>query len=532
MTFKDILSTIALTCILLGSVQTGRAADDSIDALIVQILDGAKTNSAKASKLLDGALTLTDQPKLCIAVLEKAVEYGLKSPITPNSSQTASQALKLLMTAAPNRKDDWTVLRASTLGAKYYCARGAEAKLEVANELLNALLAAGAVCEKRKQWTLAAAQYRKASPVAVLLKSGSADAIRAKLKTVSYMATIEARAIRYAAALKKTPDKTTTRTMLIKTLVVELNNPAGAVEHMNQDVAETWRTYVPMACKPIEKLTKDECKNLGDWYRKELAKSCSSTAKPLMLSRARNYYQQFLTLHDKNDIMAISVKTAVMSIDKELAKSGSVISSRGSINLLSAINIDKHTISGVWTMKSGVLTSNTRTSTGTYSSPYPKITVPWLPSGSYELTITFAMKDTGELIVMFPVGPDGAVVYCHSTSSSYPMLRTGTTPYRIRGIRGTERLVKGQEYVLNIKVVTKQKDASITVSLDGKTILTWTGDPKQLTPYSTWKLPNPKSLGLGSYRAPIEFKKAILKMTNGRATKLVVKKTPTKTPRR
>ena len=271
---------------------------------------------------------------------------------------------------------------------------------------------------------------------------------------------------------------------------------------------------------------------MGDWYRREMAKSCSSMAKPLMLIRARNYYQQFLTLHDKNDILAISVKTAVMSIDKELAKSGSVISARGAINLLSAIDPARHTIAGVWTIKSGVLSSNTRTSTGTYSSSYPKITVPWLPLGSYELDITFTMKDSGELIVMFPVGPTNAAVYCHSSSYSYSMLRTGTSPYRIRGTRGTERLVKDQEYVLNIKVVIKEKNASITASLDDKAVLTWTGAQTLLTPYSTWKLPNTKTLGLGSYRTTIDFKKAILKMTNGRATKLVEKKTPTKTPRR
>ena len=514
---KGMLQGLMVACVLLAASPAG-AAEDS-DKLIAQIISGQKTNGARATKLLEAAKVLADQPKLCVAVLEKALEFALKPPVTPASCQAAVQAIYLLEAAVPKRKDDWTLMRADALRAKYRCTRGTAEKQKAAGELLDALLAAASVYEKRANWASAAAKYREAGPVAVYIKAGSTDEIRKKLKTASYFASIVQRAERYADALKKDPTKTSTRTLLIKTLVVELNDPAKAGEHLNQDVDEAWRTYVPLACKPLNKLSETACKELGDWYNKALAKTCSATARPAMLARAQGYYQQFLNLHSKNDIAAITVKAALAAIQTEAIGPSAGFTPGVSIDLLRSVDVDKHVAAGIWTKKSGVL--------GVTGSSFAKITLPWMPEGSYELKVVFVRKSGRELTLMFPVG-GGAAVFCMGMTS-YPVLRNSASPSTVKGVSGMGTLVDGTEYTIQVKVVVKKDQAAIAVGLNGKGALNWKGDPRQLVPYRGWALPDTRTLGLGAYSADVEFKQATLKMTTGRAKKFIAKKPTDKT---
>ena len=509
-----------VACLLLTTVSP-LTAQESTDDLIAQIIADEKTNSARAVKLLEAVTVLADQPKLCTVVLEKALEFALKPPATPEASQAAVQALDLLAHAAPKRKDDWTLKLADALRLKYRCTRGTAEKKKAAGELLNGLLAAASVYEKRNDWVPAAAKYREAGPLASYLKAGNADEIRAKLKTASHFATVVQRAKRYADILKKDPTKASIRALLIKTLVVELNDPAKAAGRLDEDVDETWRTYIPLACKPVDKLTETACKDLGDWYNKSLSKTCSATAKPVMLARAQGYYQQFLTLHSKNDIAALTVKTALAAIEKETTgtSAGFTPGSSTSVDLLRSVDVARHRVSGTWAMKSGVLAA-------VKSSSFAKITLPWMPEGSYELKVVFVRKSGREVTLMLPVG-DSATVFCIGLNSA-PVLRNRVSPSRFSGVSGMGKLIDGKEYTIQVKVVVKEDQAGIRIGLNGKLALEWKGSPKQLAPYTSWKLPDTRTLGLGAYSAVIVFKQATLKMTSGRAKKFTAETPPTK----
>ena len=515
---RDIVRGLTAACLLLTTVSP-LTARESTDDLIAQIIADEKTNPARAAKLLEAATVMADQPKLCTTVLQKALDFALKPPATPAACRVAVQALDLLAHAAPKRKDDWTLKRADALRLQYRCTRGAAEKKKAADEFLNGLLAAASVHEKRDDWVSAAAKYREAGPLASYLKAGNADEIRAKLKTASHVATVVQRAKRYADMLKKDPTKTLTRTMLIKTLVVELNAPPKAVGHLNEDVDEAWRTYVPLACKPLDKLAETACKDLGDWYNKSLAKSCSATAEPIMLARAQGYYRQFLTLHSKNDIAAITVKAALIAIEKEAAKADAGFVAGSSIDLLRSVDVARHAVKGTWTMTSGVLG-------GVGSSSFAKIMLPWIPEGSYELKVVFVRKSGREVTLMFPVG-DSATVFCIGMMS-YPVLRNSASPSTIKGVSGMGKLVDGKEYTIQVKVVAGKDQAAISIGLNGKLALNWKGDPRQLVPYRGWALSDTRTFGLGAYRTEVDFKQVTLKMTSGRAKKFIAEKAPTK----
>ena len=306
-------------CVLLAAAGA-RAADDPTDKFIAEIISGAKTNSARAAKLLAAAKVLTDQPKICAAVLEKAIEFGTKFPVTPASCKVVGDAIDLLEAEFPDRKDEWTQKRADACRIKFRCTRTAGEKQAAGRELLAALLAAAEIHEKSGNWTSSAVRYREAVPVDAYLKAGNAEEIRRKLKTVGHFATTIKRVAQYAASLKKDPSKASTRGMLVKLLVVELNDPARAAGHLNEDMDEMWRTYVPLAAKGLDDLDEAVCLELGQWYYKELSKTASSTGKDVSLRRAKSYYEKFVELHTKVDVQAFRAKAALDAIEKELAK--------------------------------------------------------------------------------------------------------------------------------------------------------------------------------------------------------------------
>jgi len=505
---KGILPGLIAACILLGAGPL-QGAEESADTLIAKIVSGAETNAARASKLLEAAKTIADQPKLCAALLEKAVEFGLKPRVTPDSSQIASQALKLLQIAAPDRKDDWTMLQTDTLRTEYNSARKPKKRREIGGRFLDTLMAAASICENRCNWSGATKLYREARRVEAYMKTGVAGDIRRKLKISSSRAIIAQRIKRYTAALKKDASNVSIRTTLIKALAVDSDDPKQASEHLNASVDETWRTNIPLACKPLGELAETQCRELGDWYYKDLTKSCSTTAKPAMLARAMGYYQQFLTLHPKNDIEAITVKAALMAIDKTGVKTTASAKSIGSIDLIESFDASRHGVSWKWSVESGVLIGAAGTGPG-------KAMLPWMPEGSYELKIVFVKKEGKEMLIMFPVG--GGSTALRLGTHNHPSLVTSAKPH-YKGIGGSAVLVNGKEYTMLIKVIVQGDQAAIQAALNDKLVLSWKGDPAQISPQHAWRLPDTRTIGLGVYKSRVDFKQATLKMTSGQAKK-------------
>jgi formylglycine-generating enzyme len=314
-----VLGVLMTVCVFLAAAPI-RAADESTEKFIAKVIADANTNSAKAAKLLETSKVLTAQPKICTAVLEKAIEFGLKFPATSAGCRTASDALDLLKTVSPDRADEWILKRVDVCAAVYRTARTPADKAPAGRELLTALMTAAKIHEKDGDWKAAARSYRQAVPVNAQAKAGMADELRAKLDAVSHRATMTAKAAQYAASIKQDPAKTTARVMLLKLLVVDLNDPGRAVEYLNDDVNKTWLTCVPLAAKGIDDLAEAACMALGVWYHKELAKTAAPKSKSVLLQRAKEYYRKFVELHAKADMQTSRATVAIANIEKELAQ--------------------------------------------------------------------------------------------------------------------------------------------------------------------------------------------------------------------
>jgi len=103
-----------------------------------------------------------------------------------------------------------------------------------------------------------------------------------------------------------------------------MDDPAGAGKYLNADLDERLQMFVPLAAKDVAEVPVAECRNLGDWYYKELSKSAVPIVKFRMLSRAKAYYGQVLERHGKADLTTTAVKLAMDRIKPEIARLGHV----------------------------------------------------------------------------------------------------------------------------------------------------------------------------------------------------------------
>jgi len=282
-------------------------------------------DAAFAARLLKTAKDIPDSPAMQVLLYEKACQFG---SVGTAGCKTALEALGLLEKAIPAKKAQWRQRKLEVVKFRFDKSYGSAKKaagepyLEMLEALADAHLAEGNGSEAK-------ALYRRAFMVANYIKSDRVATILAKSKRANAVVAREARLRSLQAKLKKNARDTAAREELILLYVVALDNPAEAAKLLTDDLDEVTRTYVPLAAKKLDDLDEAICLELGDWYYRELSKNASVIGKPVVLQRAKGYYQKFLGLHAKQDIQSFRAKVALASIEKELKKLGARAGPRG-----------------------------------------------------------------------------------------------------------------------------------------------------------------------------------------------------------
>jgi len=275
-------------------------------------------DGAFAAKLLKSATKMPDAPKFQILLYEKACLFGSTGLA---GYDTALEALGLLEKADPAKIDQWRHKKYEIVKLRFNKSRGAARKtagepyMEMLEALADAEAAKGKGSEARKL-------YSRAIMIAKYIKSDKVETILAKSKRANALVAQQIKLKSLQARLKTDAGNTKVRKELILIYVVGLDNPAKAAELLTDDIDEVTRTYVPLAAKKLDGLTEAICMELGDWYYRTLSKNTSAVGKPVVLYRAKGYYEQFAQLHTKKDAQALRAETALESIEKELKKLG------------------------------------------------------------------------------------------------------------------------------------------------------------------------------------------------------------------
>ncbi len=308
--------------ILLGIVgaPAGLIRADETEDFVKEIIQDARTDSQRSAKLMEAVSMTGDNEKLQIALLEKVVEYGAKGLRTPTDYARVERAAQLLARRVPEKAPYWLGQQAKIYRRMQMLTKSKAEKEKLAVKVVALLIKAGNVAAANADWKTSYESYGEAWAAAKPYKLLVTDNLSVRVRAIKSLSKAQEQVAKYIELLSKTPDDADTRSKIVNTLLVTLDDSVKAAKYINEDVDQKLQTYVPLAGKDISTLPFAECKSLGEWYSKELSKNAASLNKYRMLQRALVYYKRALSLHGKADITSAAMKHQISQIGSDLAK--------------------------------------------------------------------------------------------------------------------------------------------------------------------------------------------------------------------
>jgi len=283
------------------------------------ILTGTTTRAEKAAAFERASSAAKDDSRMQVALLEEAFANALSGMPKDPCREIAERMLKQLTALGPKQKDLWAQKQIELLRRAYQTTRDKKAKATAGTQLLEALLAHAHELEANRRWARASTTLSEAARLARILARKDTQEILVRYGRARHFARVRQQADRLKKALTDKPDNHSVREELISLLVVDLDEPAEAKEHLSDDVDESWRIYVPMAAGQAADLQADAARNLGDWYARALIKrAISPYSKAIVLSRAVAWYEQSARLGKGQD--ALLAKIAADKLRKKLTQ--------------------------------------------------------------------------------------------------------------------------------------------------------------------------------------------------------------------
>ena len=301
-------------------VLAGLVCGNETETFLKEIIQDARTDSQRSAKLMEAVPLTEGNKKLQIVLLEKSVEYGMKSLQTPDDCSRVEKAVDMLVRSVPEKESHWLSQRAQIYRRMYALSKSGKEKEKLGAQVVDLLIQAGHRAAVKGDWKASLAAYGDARSAAILYKHRVKANLSIRLRTISNLSRAQEQVTKYVATLGKSPNDFDMRTNLVKTLLITLDDPVGAGKYINDDVDQKLQAYVPMAAKDIAEAPLENCKNLGEWYYKELSKDAVPPVKYRMLSRAKAYQQRALSLYDKPDLASAAMKHRISQIESELAK--------------------------------------------------------------------------------------------------------------------------------------------------------------------------------------------------------------------
>ncbi len=318
--------TIFALAMLLASVGALRAigADSETEAFIRDVIKDARTDSQRSTMLMDSASLADGNEKLKLVLLERSVQYGIKGLRTAEDCKKFETVIDALMEADPGGKALWMSQKASVYNRWSSLTKSSSEKKRLIKASVELLLGAAPRYGAKGDWKQASELYNQARRASNANRLPNLSKITALWRTATYLREIQTKIDAHIATLKKSPNNFAVRSDLIKKLVIVMDDPVGAMKHLNDDVDKSYRTFVPMAAKDIADVPVGSCKALGNWYHKGLSRTATGISKSRMLARARGYYEHVLAASDKVDVSTAVMKMSVLRIKGQQKKLGAV----------------------------------------------------------------------------------------------------------------------------------------------------------------------------------------------------------------
>jgi len=314
-----VLGVLLVACGVLGA----DGGDDDFQRRLAEVrtavFKGETTHAAKAAAFERAAADAAGDTQMQAALLAEAFSQGLAGLPNDECRKSAERALKRLEAIDPERKNAWAGKRIDLLRRAHQRTTDKMAKLAAAERLLKAIIDLARDQEAARDWSGATRSWSEASRMAKLLGRKDSQKITQAYGRARAFASRRQTADRLTKALVAKPDATSLRNDLLYILVVDLDEPGEASGHLNADLGEGWRTYLPAAAGLVDDLQATVARQLGDWYSTILVKRArTAQSRSIVLSRAVGWYKKAISL-DKDHEDALLAKIAVGKISKTLA---------------------------------------------------------------------------------------------------------------------------------------------------------------------------------------------------------------------
>ncbi len=296
---------------------------------------GARASAGFAAKLLQAAKGVGGQKDLQALLCEKAYEFGMKDPA---GYAPAIEGMKLLAEAAPDKKKHAQEKLLEAYELRFAKSARADRK-RLGDELVDLLSDVGDERAAARQLTDALALYRKALGFANGIGSARAGEVADKIRQTTSDIELEARLADLKKKLKDTPKSVATRTSLILAYLGECDTPAEAVKLLSDELDEKFRTYVPLAARPVAELEEGACLELANWYA-EMAEKASPAGRGELLGKGKACCQRYLEVHTTQDVARLKAAMLLEKIDKAINKGGP-LDGRAAMSLVLYYTFDK-----------------------------------------------------------------------------------------------------------------------------------------------------------------------------------------------
>ena len=463
------------------------AAEDAEQAFQAQF--GAEYKRAKstpaalddvalAAKLLAAAKAEGVAPDLLPLLCERAYELGIKHP---TGYGTAAEAMELLADRVPAKKAEAWSKVVDTRQKQYAGAKGPD-HAAAADALMEALVAAATVRKEAGDQAQADAFTKRAEALA---KQAGADAsdIQGRVDRLAARARVRYRAAELKARLDANRDDVAAKKELVWLLVVELDDPAQAVEYHDPSWPEPQFKCVPQAALGPAQAPEPTALEVAKWYEQlagglagmglanemKPAEPPSPAARAAMLNRARIYYWRYLALHTRENPDRAHAMMRLRTVSEAWRKHcpdivATTIGPPRCIDLVKWVDLKRDTYVGTWAVQGTTLVSSG-------GGRDDSLLIPAAPDGSYRLFVKMVPIAMGEYVSIYmPVGAARLQAVLFFERSVYLRSKTG------KGLGSeTGPLIKGKEYAFDFRITVEGAQAEIRVSVDEKQCIRWTG---------------------------------------------------------
>jgi hypothetical protein len=444
---------------------------------------------------------------LAAILYEKAYDLG---SLHSDGYGIAIEAMERSVEVAPARSPDARENIAAIRKRQYDAVRGIDR--ERAGE---ALIEAYLECQKAHAGTgdyaKAIAACKRASAVATSIRSSRKKEIEAIAARTQARQTAEKRIEELRSHLRDAPQDSAVRNELVRLLTVEADNPVTARNYVDESCAEDLRKHVPELAKGMDEIAESACLDTAGWCEVQ-AEKASVSGKTIMLGRALALYERFLNLHDAQDADRDRASIACNRIRETLdALAGPADDTSRWPDLLSGLDISRGGLGeGRWWRKGSNVVVKAHN--------LAWLPLPVMPRGSYEFEVEFTPDSDCEMNVLLPAGAGAVALVLQGWDGRTSGLEWigGQYSNRNESTVKSSPLEPERPHRIRIRVLLKAKDAEVSVRVDGKLLISWSGAQSALSLSSTWALQDSRRLGIGTRASTVTFHHARLNMLSGK----------------